>query len=521
VITNTNVGSDENVLASVDEVSQNDVWAVGYFVNDLGVAQTLVQHWNGTTWSQVPSANSSVLTDNQLFAVQAVAANNVWAVGTYANDEGVFQTLVEHWDGTSWSIVPSPNVGLYDNVLFDLAVVSTNDIWAVGLNINTTFTGYRALSIHWNGTSWSIVPNPAVGSNSNYFNGVDAVSANDVWAVGAFNSSRGGHRVLIEHWNGTQWTVMPGGHLDSDSSELYAIDATSPNDAWAVGYYIDTTSRYYGEALAEHWNGTAWTVTEAVNVRESYQNELYSVVSIAPNDTWAVGAYRGFGSFGPEEGALVERYSTDCIPLNCRITFTDVHPDDYYYYPVWYLYCRGAISGYADNTFRPGNNATRAQLTKIVVLAEGWDITFPSGQHFIDVFPWDPFYPYIETAYNHGIISGYQCGSPSPFPTGTATIPVPIPTGTPGANCREFRPGNNITRGQLSKVIVLAQGWTIYTPPTPTFQDVPANHPFYQYVETAYYHGIISGYADGTFRPGNNATRGQIAKIVFNAVTHP
>src|SRR5207249_3144529 len=143
---------------------------------------------------------------------------------------------------------------------------------------------------------------------------------------------------------------------------------------------------------------------------------------------------RGFGSSGPEEGALVERYSTDCIPLNCRITFTDVHPDDYYYYPVWYLYCRGAISGYADNTFHPGNYTTRAQLSKVVVLAQGWDI---------------------------------------------------------------------------------------YTPPTPTFQDVPASHPFYQYIETAYHQGIISGYADGTFRPGNNATRGQIAKIVFNAVTHP
>jgi hypothetical protein len=74
----------------------------------------------------------------------------------------------------------------------------------------------------------------------------------------------------------------------------------------------------------------------------------------------------------------------------------------------------------------------------------------------------------------------------------------------------------------LCKIIVLAQGWALYTPPTPTFRDVPATDVFYAYVETAYNHEIISGYNCGAgcreFRPGNNATRGQIAKIVYLAV---
>jgi len=72
---------------------------------------------------------------------------------------------------------------------------------------------------------------------------------------------------------------------------------------------------------------------------------------------------------------------------------------------------------------------------------------------------------------------------------------------------------------------VLAREWPIYTPPTPTFTDVPTSHPFYGYVETAYRHSIISGYTCGIgcleFRPSNSATRGQIAKIVYNAVIQP
>jgi hypothetical protein len=175
----------------------------------------------------------------------------------------------------------------------------------------------------------------------------------------------------------------------------------------------------------------------------------------------------------------------------CPITFSDVHPSDYFYVPVQYLYCRGVISGYADNTFRPYNNTTRGQLSKIIVLAEGWTQTCTT-QHFTDVPPSDPFFCYIETAFAHNIISGYADGT--------------------------FKPGNNVTRGQLSKIVVLAEGWADDCA-NQHFSDVSPSHPFYCYIETAFAHGIITGYADGTFRPGNNATRGQICKIVYQAIT--
>jgi hypothetical protein len=179
----------------------------------------------------------------------------------------------------------------------------------------------------------------------------------------------------------------------------------------------------------------------------------------------------------------------------CPMNFSDVVPTDFFYVPVRYLYCAGIISGYADGTFRPYNPTTRGQLTKIVVLGFGIPVYTPPAPTFSDVPTTHTFYQYIETAAYEGLVSGYADGT--------------------------FRPGNDVTRGQLSKITVSAKGWTLLNPPIPSFSDVPTTHTFYTYIETAFNHGIISGYADGTFRPGNNATRGQISKIVYEAITRP
>jgi hypothetical protein len=184
-------------------------------------------------------------------------------------------------------------------------------------------------------------------------------------------------------------------------------------------------------------------------------------------------------------------YSLAVSSCLCPVSFSDVLPTDYFYEPVRTLYCRGVISGYSDSTFRPYSNTTRGQLSKIVVLAFGLPLYTPPQPTFSDVPPTHTFYQYVETAAHEGLVSGYADGT--------------------------FRPQNDVTRGQLSKIVVEAAGWPLLNPPTPTFTDVPPEQTFYTYIETAYDHGIISGYADGTFRPGNNATRGQIAKIVYIA----
>ncbi|MEO8288211.1 MAG: S-layer homology domain-containing protein [Chloroflexota bacterium] len=181
-------------------------------------------------------------------------------------------------------------------------------------------------------------------------------------------------------------------------------------------------------------------------------------------------------------------------PTNtCPFSFLDVHTTDYFYDGVRYLFCMGAVSGYADGTFRPGNGTTRGQLSKIVVSAMLWPLVSPPVQSFSDVPPGSTFYPYVETAKAHGAIGGY-------------------PDGT-------FHPENPVTRGQLAKMVVMAQGWPLLDPPAGQFNDVPPGSSFYTYVETAAARGTLSGYADGSFRPGNPTTRGQVVKVVYYAST--
>ncbi len=199
----------------------------------------------------------------------------------------------------------------------------------------------------------------------------------------------------------------------------------------------------------------------------------------------------------------------------CTIRFSDVtDPAAYYYTGVYYLACHGVISGYNDGTYKPFNNTTRAQMTKIVTLAFNLALVPPPAQGtFADVDPSSVFYQLIETAAARGIVSGYTCGGVDPQ-TGHSE---PCDSG----RRPYFRPSDFVTRGQLTKIVVLGAAFPLRTPPTPTFTDVATGNVFYPFIETAVCHGIISGYNDTTFRPTNSAVRGQIAKIVYLAVTNP
>jgi hypothetical protein len=176
----------------------------------------------------------------------------------------------------------------------------------------------------------------------------------------------------------------------------------------------------------------------------------------------------------------------------CPTTYSDVPPSFPFYSYISNLGCRNIVEGYGDNTFLPYANITRGALAQWVVRARGWALDTGGATHFSDVYPTDPLYPYIETAYSHGVISGYADGS--------------------------FHPYSEVTRGQMSKMIVNAWGWQINVTGGPHFTDVPGGNVFYSYIETLYNHGLISGYADGTFRWGASNTRAQLAKVISNAL---
>ncbi len=200
-------------------------------------------------------------------------------------------------------------------------------------------------------------------------------------------------------------------------------------------------------------------------------------------------------------------------PGTCTISFTDVQPGSTFYPYVQCLACRNVLGGYSDGTFRPNNGVTRGQLSKIVSNAAGWS-EIPSTQTFEDVASGHTFYVFVERIASRGVIGGYACGSVGE-PCGSESKPY-------------FRPNNPATRGQITKIVSESKG---YNDPVSgqTFEDVAPGSTFYMWVERLASRGIMSGYACGGagepcnpgdrpyFRPGNNATRGQVAKIVSNS----
>ena len=266
-----------NDLNAVTVVGARLAWAVGDSTASNGAGQTLIEQWDGAQWSVVPSPNPSPF-HNGLSGVSAVAAQDVWAVGSFSNALDTPQTLIEHWDGSTWNQVASSNVGPNTNVLTAVSAISSTDVWAVGQYDGPS--GFlRTLVEHWNGQQWSVIPSPNVGTHNNRLHGVAAISATDVWAVGEFLDPNGTAHSVIEHWNGQRWTIVT---FSLRPSVLNAISAVSATDIWAVGQVMTST-------LTEHWDGAAWRIVPSPNPSTN-NNILSGVASVSASNVWAVGA---------------------------------------------------------------------------------------------------------------------------------------------------------------------------------------------------------------------------------------
>jgi hypothetical protein len=301
---------------------------------------------------------------------------------------------------------------------------------------------------------------------------------------------------------GASWHAFPGSAPPVDTRSEWGIDLRTTDGSSQT---VDVTPRRLQHFTVDAGATYHWTVqplTGTAVLTEGYVTaDAESLVTVPGVPVDGAGIHlRIRRSAAAPTPTPVPPTATATPPggtpgPGCVIQFTDVQPGDYFYAPVQYLYCHGWISGYSDNTFRPANTASRGQVTKIVVLAFGLPLVTPATPTFSDVAPGDVFDPYIETAAAYHLVNGYSDGT--------------------------FRPFNNVSRGQFAKILVNASGWSILTPDRPDFADVGPTNPFYSYVETAYAHGVISGYSNFTFRPFNNVTRAQIAKIIYNAQPQP
>jgi hypothetical protein len=296
IVASPNIPNANHYVYAVTTVAPNDVWAVGRYEPQAGGSRTLVLHWDGTSWSIIPSPNPA--TYNGLYAVAAVSATDIWAVGYYFT-ESTQRTLIEHWDGSSWSIVPSPNIGTSWNLLAAVtAVPNSQTAWAVGYY-------YRAdglpstLIQRWDGTTWSLVPSPdGSGQGSNLLFGVSSTGPDDAWAVGTYQVKNTVFLPLTEHWDGTTWQIVPSPPLSSSYTELNSVFSLSATDVWAVGsYFNDNAARL---TLAQHWDGTSWQVFATPNPAGTDSNEAInvfgSVVNVPGVGVWAVGYYERLGT---------------------------------------------------------------------------------------------------------------------------------------------------------------------------------------------------------------------------------
>lgn len=285
---NVSSGQTSSILSGIAASSSSDAWAVGYYDVKLNNIYTLTEHWNGSKWSIVPSPNAGKTNSDVLDAVTEISATNVWAVGYYYDlKKNTTFTLIEHWNGSKWQIVASPSPSSSDSELDAVTAISANDIWAVGAYYGSV---YNTLVEHWNGSSWSVVSSP-----NNFYsvlNSVSALASNDVWAAGFFiNGQNGKYQTLIEHWNGSQWGIVSSPNAGKYASSLHGITAISANDVWVTGVYQPKGPyvKFY-QTLTEHWNGSSWSVVPSPNVG-TYSNTLDGIAAVSTNELWAVGSY--------------------------------------------------------------------------------------------------------------------------------------------------------------------------------------------------------------------------------------
>ena len=261
-------------LSGVTAIAPDDAWAVGQYVATVSgqrLNRTLTEHWNGTSWSVVPSQDAVTGSGaDVLTAVGAAGADDVWSAGETCTTVIPLScsTLFEHWDGLQWTVVPSSqpaplgptNGNLCDDFTrcpysVSVSVLSATNVWAV-------YGGSTSAVMHWDGTLWTAV---AAAIPSGYeINGLWAASANDVWAVGdSFADQR--NPTLFEHWDGSSWSVIPGPIPAHTRVWLLGVSGSASNDVYAVGAYRTCNGCNGAHTWAEHWDGSSWSVVSSQN----------------------------------------------------------------------------------------------------------------------------------------------------------------------------------------------------------------------------------------------------------------
>jgi hypothetical protein len=304
---------NNTVLLGASARTSTDAWAVGEQFAGAGEAPPppASYHWNGTAWSLIPTPSLGV--SSALRGVSASTATDAWAVGFSLLGRRDYGTLIEHWNGTAWSVNSSLVVTGSFAELTGVLDLSPTDAWAAGVG------GSGGLLEQWNGTAWTSVALPDPDFTPGTGESISASSASDIWVVGStVNASTGATAGEALHFNGTAWSVVP---MPAGAS---AVTDISPSDAWAVG-----------GATIEQWNGTAWNIVSSPSPGADLG--LTGIASRGADDVYAVGDDIPSVNGGVVQGVILR--------WNGSAWAVDSDPTDGTFSP---LYGAAAVSGGAN-----------------------------------------------------------------------------------------------------------------------------------------------------------------------------
>lgn len=277
-------------------ISGSNAWFPSDAVAPLASTHAGMLQWNGKSVVAAPEPATMPLMAKTTIQASFDSSTDGWVIGATNGSVGApdnpFQSYMAHWDGRRWTIMPF--VGPQDQAtveghvpaLFGVAAVSPTDAWAVGtIDLDLAGHGHGAFIEHWDGSTWSVVPNPASDpSSGGRLDTLKVISPTDVYAAGRQSDSSGATVPLVEHWDGKAWNTVPvpaGGSF----SALNAISASGPNDVWVAGDQLRPGTTNIAAPFVEHWDGTSWQVASLPDLGASGARAT-GIYAASPTDVW-------------------------------------------------------------------------------------------------------------------------------------------------------------------------------------------------------------------------------------------
>jgi hypothetical protein len=284
------IGTADNTFGAVAAVAKDDVWAVGNFIpgakgSNADATLSMAAHFDGTKWTSTPTVQTGS-NFSTLFGV-AATPGKAWAVGVALDKDFAAHSVIEAWDGKAWHLAPTPKLDTQRDILYSATAVNDHDVWAVGVRQSEDGV-FGTLIEHFDGTAWRVVESPNPGSSGNQLYGVAADSAHDVYAVGQ-RDGQSSDTPLVLHWDGKEWSTVatPATPAISGAALLQGVSVRG-GQVWAVGQSDD--AQHQAKRFVLHLDhGGAWTAETPSGLGAAFSD--VTGVTATEDGAWLVGTY--------------------------------------------------------------------------------------------------------------------------------------------------------------------------------------------------------------------------------------